>query len=669
MGLVPAEPHAPAGVRCGDCHDPHGRSCARAATRCARCATSPSASTHPSTTATPRAGRVPRASIATCARAYMGVDARRDHGFHVPRPDQSVAFGVPNACSQCHREAGRRWGGQRQVRSWLGRDARGLETFATTFDAAEKGVTSAASHLYSRRSLRTLRSRPLSAPLRRRRIRTLRGPMQRRSIAPSQAPTSSCGWRPRASVRPYRPNAATSWCRCSTILVAPSASRPRVCSPRPVPRCRPRHSAAWQRAAEEYVATLRYNADRPESNVALGGFHAALGEAAQAEGGVCRGLAPGPGLRARLRQCGRRAARGGTRRRGRGIARARAAARATGGLDPSRARTGARSHAADRGGAAIAATCHGSLLLRCRATPTSMPWPCTSTGRPAAAIELLEQAARRWPGDREIGLWRSPRTSPERDLGGRSEVFFLGGGGGGGGGGKKKKKKKKKVREGPYGGMPGPLVTLPLHEALLDARCCGLPSHRRLARPRPQAATVVAGSSARTAGARDRGRTRTSRPAGSGRSITGRARVCACPRYGRAVQLVPTDWGPPTFEIDGIKMLPTREDFALCGCEQKVDSIQPRGRGVLDTCGGLGYFAACCLALGAARVMSFEKSADVIWLRRLNPWSPRPGRNGELVHGDVTERVERWPMNVGRCHPARPAAVRHCWRTILAGVL
>jgi len=39
----------------------------------------------------------------------------------------------------------------------------------------------------------------------------------------------------------------------------------------------------WEAASQEYVATLQYNADRPESRVALGGFKAALGQADEAE--------------------------------------------------------------------------------------------------------------------------------------------------------------------------------------------------------------------------------------------------------------------------------------------------------------------------------------------------------------------------------------------------
>ena len=32
----------------------------------------------------------------------MMVDSRRDHSFRVPRPDLSVSFGTPNACTGCH---------------------------------------------------------------------------------------------------------------------------------------------------------------------------------------------------------------------------------------------------------------------------------------------------------------------------------------------------------------------------------------------------------------------------------------------------------------------------------------------------------------------------------------------------------------------------------------
>jgi uncharacterized protein len=109
------------------------------------------------------------------------------------------------------------------------------------------------------------------------------------------------------------------------------------------------------------------------------------------------------------------------------------------------------------------------------------------------------------------------------------------------------------------------------------------------------------------------------------------------------IKLVPTEWGPPTFEIDGIKMLPTAHVSPYADAERKVDLIQPRGKVILDTCGGLGYFAAWCLQGRARQVLSFEKSADVIWLRNLNPWSPAIGDGLELTQGDIAEQILTLP--------------------------
>ena len=115
-------------------------------------------------------------------------------------------------------------------------------------------------------------------------------------------------------------------------------------------------------------------------------------------------------------------------------------------------------------------------------------------------------------------------------------------------------------------------------------------------------------------------------------------------RYtGALIKLVPTEWGPPTFEIDGIKMLPTATVSPYADAERKVGLIQPRGKRVLDTCGGLGYFASWCLKGQASAVVSFEKSADVIWLRSLNPWSPAPDPALTLIQGDVAKEIASIP--------------------------
>jgi len=113
---------------------------------------------------------------------------------------------------------------------------------------------------------------------------------------------------------------------------------------------------------------------------------------------------------------------------------------------------------------------------------------------------------------------------------------------------------------------------------------------------------------------------------------------------GSLIKLVPTEWGAPTFEIDGIKMLPTAKTSPVEDAQRKVALVEPRGKIVLDTCGGLGYFAACCLEAGAARIQSFEKNEDVLWLRTLNPWSPDPdapasGGRLQLAHADVSKAI------------------------------
>ncbi len=111
------------------------------------------------------------------------------------------------------------------------------------------------------------------------------------------------------------------------------------------------------------------------------------------------------------------------------------------------------------------------------------------------------------------------------------------------------------------------------------------------------------------------------------------------------IKLIPTQWGAPTFEIDGIKMLATSRMSPWVDAGRKVRLIQPHGKVILDTCGGLGYFAASCLGGGSAHIHSYEKNSDVIWLRSLNPWSPDNLESHlaasamTLTNGDIAERI------------------------------
>jgi predicted methyltransferase len=90
-------------------------------------------------------------------------------------------------------------------------------------------------------------------------------------------------------------------------------------------------------------------------------------------------------------------------------------------------------------------------------------------------------------------------------------------------------------------------------------------------------------------------------------------------------------------------MLPTARVSPYADAETKVALIEPRGKVILDSCGGLGYFAAWCLLGQARQVLSYENNPDVIWLRGLNPWSPETGGGLSLTQGDVAEEIAGLP--------------------------
>ena len=53
----------------------------------------------------------------------------------------------------------------------------------------------------------------------------------------------------------------------------------------------------------------------------------------------------------------------------------------------------------------------------------------------------------------------------------------------------------------------------------------------------------------------------------------------AVSRYdGALIKLVPTEWGAPTFEIDGIKMLPTSKLSPFEDARRKVELVAPAGK-------------------------------------------------------------------------------------------
>ena len=389
-----------AGVTCSDCHDPHTpRLRAPGNAVCAQC--------HDRATYDARAHhRHPeRSSGAQCVEChmprttYMVIDRRRDHGMRVPRPDRSVALGVPNACNECHRDSGAAWAAA-AVRSWLGRDAQGIETFAPAFDAAGKTVPETAGPELARIAADT--TRPAIVRGSALRLMGATGAYDRVALQRAVADADDL-------VRLAAADAGAALPLAERVAIAPlledTSRAVRIEAARVLAETRlaltPAALAAWQRAATEYVATLQHNGDRPESNVALGGFHSVLGQAAEAEAAFAAALRLDPTYEPAyvnaadvLRAQGREADAVALLDRGLRQAPQGASIHHALGLALVRAR---------QTGPALQALRRAMELAPDVARYTYVyAVALHSTGQPGKAIELLEQAARRWPADRDI---------------------------------------------------------------------------------------------------------------------------------------------------------------------------------------------------------------------------------------------------------------------------
>jgi predicted CXXCH cytochrome family protein len=139
------------GVRCSDCHDPHGGKIRRRGDDL--CLTCHNDTTHP-----PRPGidfsglkskrydsplhhfhavGKPGSHCVDChtaIRDYMVVHARHDHGFRIPRPDLTVALGTPNTCNDCHKDKTPQWAADAAAR-WYGPGRRQEPLFAAAIVA------------------------------------------------------------------------------------------------------------------------------------------------------------------------------------------------------------------------------------------------------------------------------------------------------------------------------------------------------------------------------------------------------------------------------------------------------------------------------------------------------------------------------------------------------
>jgi predicted CXXCH cytochrome family protein len=276
------------GVTCGDCHEPHGGGLrASGDALCAQChlATKYAAREHHH-----HGGGVRCVDCHMPATTFMVVDARRDHGIRVPRPDLSIALGTPNACAGCHRQKSAQWADE-ALRGWYGRRAQGLQRYAGAFAYAERGAAEAG------RTLAAV-ARDLSQP-----------PFARASALEALARFPSAQATEVAKRATGDADPLVRHASIAALASAPAAERWSSLAPLLADALRvnrvdaaaaladvPNASsdAAFQRAAAEYEAAMRYGADRPESRIALGTFYARLRRVGEADAAFRGALALDP---------------------------------------------------------------------------------------------------------------------------------------------------------------------------------------------------------------------------------------------------------------------------------------------------------------------------------------------------------------------------------------
>jgi predicted CXXCH cytochrome family protein len=108
------------GVTCTDCHNPHSLKLKYEGNQlCTQCHVSSQYDAkqhhfHESNTASSLC-----INCHMTGKNYMGNDFRRDHSFRIPRPDQSVEYGTPNACTGCHQDKSDQWAAKAII-AWYG---------------------------------------------------------------------------------------------------------------------------------------------------------------------------------------------------------------------------------------------------------------------------------------------------------------------------------------------------------------------------------------------------------------------------------------------------------------------------------------------------------------------------------------------------------------------
>ncbi len=283
------------GVTCSDCHDPHsGRLRAGGNAVCAQCHAPAKYDAESHTHHAPGSAGAQCTACHMPATTYMVVDPRHDHGFRIPRPDRTIALGVPNACNGCHAKESAQWAAD-AIAKWFPQARPGYQAFAEALHAGERGSPGAQGAL-----IRTAEDRA-QAPIAR------ASALQRlgRYLDPLTLPTVANALNdPEPMIRAAAvaalagADAATRARLLARMLDDPvrevRMEAARALAGEPEARLAPEARGRFEAALGEYVAAQRFNADRPEGQAALGNLYALRSRDAEAAAAYRKALALDP---------------------------------------------------------------------------------------------------------------------------------------------------------------------------------------------------------------------------------------------------------------------------------------------------------------------------------------------------------------------------------------
>jgi tetratricopeptide (TPR) repeat protein len=273
-----------AGVTCSDCHEPHGAKL-RAPDDgvCGQCHASDK---YASVAHRHHEGASPPLGCASChmpAHTYMGVDRRHDHGFRIPRPDLSVKFSTPNACNDCHTDKTPQWAAA-SIEGWHGPNRKGFQSYAAGLHAAWTGRADASPLLAEIAADRQTPAIARASALTKLGARVTPSNMAvARSGLSDPDPMVRIGALDMLEGVPL----AQRWPLASLLLTdAVQGVRIRAASLLagvPTAQLNASDRQRFGRAADEFIAAQKSNADRPEARSMLGSYYAQRGATAEAE--------------------------------------------------------------------------------------------------------------------------------------------------------------------------------------------------------------------------------------------------------------------------------------------------------------------------------------------------------------------------------------------------